>query len=192
MKFKKYDATGDKFGRMRATKISVGYIWPCQRIDVREWKAKFLTRYHFIFRSYETEIFGMILYVPKWGVVPCFSPLNFRETFKGQYYLIGLLKLSKPSNNRILDASALYVRCDLFSVVEVVGTLAALGVVVRFCDSCGLKRLSTHFDFWCSRRCRSCLSCHVTFGWKWSTFCGRRLSFFWMVYACRCYASLDV
>ena len=62
--------------------------------------------------------------------MPCFSPLNFRETFKGQYYLIGLLKLSKPSNNRSLDASALHVRCDLFSVVDT-ATLAALGVVVR-------------------------------------------------------------
>ena len=68
------------------------------------------------------------------------------EAFKGQYYLIGLLTLSQPSNNRSLDASALHVRCDLFSVVMVVGTLAALDVVVRFCDSYGLKRLSTRFD----------------------------------------------
>ena len=47
---------------MRETEISIGHIWPYQRIGIRE----FLTRYPFsIFRSYETEIFEMISYVPK-------------------------------------------------------------------------------------------------------------------------------
>ena len=62
---------------MRVTELSICYIWPYQRIAVWEWKAKFLTRYPFlIFRSYETEFFETILYVPKWGVVSCSSPFS--------------------------------------------------------------------------------------------------------------------
>ena len=58
-----------------------------------------------------------------------------------------------------LDVSVLHVLYAVIfsSVVVVVGALAVLNVVmVRSCDSCDLKRLSTRFDVWCSRRCRCC------------------------------------
>ena len=79
------------------------------------------------------------------------------------------------------------------SVVVAVGMLAVLDVViVRFCDSCDLKRLSTRFDVWCSRRCRCCPSVMSNLDGNDRFFRGRRLSFVWMVHACRCYRSLDV
>ena len=46
-----------------AQKRSICHIWPCQRIGVQELKAKFLTGHSsFIFSSYETKFFKMILY----------------------------------------------------------------------------------------------------------------------------------
>ena len=111
-------------------------------------------------------------------------------------YLIGLLQLSQPSNNMSLDVSVLNVplyAVIFSSVVVAVGALAVLDVVmVRFCDSCDLKRLSTRFDVWCSRRCRCCPSVMSNLDGNDRFFRGRRLSFVWMVHACRCYRSLDV
>ena len=43
IKLKKNDVKGDKRGKMRATKVWIVYLWPCEYTGVRQCGATFLT-----------------------------------------------------------------------------------------------------------------------------------------------------